>query len=220
MLNVKDLYKNRFPQKDLKRKNEVWMEICKYLQRFISPTDVVVDVASGYGEFINNIIASKKIAVDINPETRSFLSQNIEFYESEATKLSSLLTCNVDVIFASNFLEHLPNKEAIDLFLDQVFQTLKPGGKFIILGPNIRYIPGKYWDNYDHYVPLSHISAYEALELKKFKIDLCIDRFLPQTIRSALPTHPLLVRAYLKIPFAWRFLGKQFLIIAKKQINS
>ncbi len=38
------------------RKNATWQVICRdYLQKFVRPTDTVVDVACGYGEFLNNI---------------------------------------------------------------------------------------------------------------------------------------------------------------------
>jgi hypothetical protein len=43
-----------------------------------------------------------------------------------------------------------------------------------------------------------------------------IPRFLPYTTRSALPKGPGLVALYLKVPIAWRFLGKQFLVVARK----
>jgi hypothetical protein len=84
------------------------------------------------------------------------------------------------------------------------------------MGPNLRYLPGKYWDFYDHSLGLTHLSLSEALRLKGFSIDICVDRFLPYTIQSALPRHPILVKIYLKIPFVWRLLGKQFFIVARK----
>jgi len=110
----------------------------------------------------------------------------------------------------------LPDKNVLSEFLDQTRMALKAGGRYIVLGPNLRYLPGKYWDFYDHHLGLTHLSLSEALRLKGFEIETCIDRFLPYTTQGALPTHPLLVKAYLKIPPAWKLLGKQFLIIAKK----
>ena len=46
----------------------------------------------------------------------------------------------VDVVFTSNFLEHLKTKEECDAVLAEVLRILKPGGRFIIMGPNIRYL--------------------------------------------------------------------------------
>jgi SAM-dependent methyltransferase len=217
--DLSELYKIRFAEAELPRKNAIWKVICNdYLQRFIRPTDTVVDIACGYGEFLNNIRAARKIAVDLNPDAKKFLSADVEFNHRLATDLSSVVNGESDVVFTSNFLEHLPDKKTLDLFLDEVLSALKPGGKYIILGPNLRYLPGEYWDFYDHHLGLTHLSLCEALQLKGFEIDLCVDRFLPYTTQGALPTHPLLVKAYLKLPLVWPLLGKQFFIVARKKL--
>lgn len=214
---LSELYRIRFDKDELPRKNAIWKEICGgFLQRFVQPTDTVVDIACGYGEFLNNIRASRKIAVDLNPDARTYLQQNVEFHLRSAAELGSAVRAEADVVFTSNFLEHLPNKQALDGFLDQVKIALKPGGKYIILGPNLRYLPGEYWDFYDHHLGLTHLSLSEALLLKGFTIERCIPRFLPYTTQGALPTHPLLVKAYLRFPWAWPLIGKQFLIVARR----
>jgi hypothetical protein len=120
------------------------------------------------------------------------------------------------VVFTSNFLEHLPDKAALEQLLDQVLLSLKPGGRYLIMGPNLLYLPGQYWDFYDHHLGLTHLSLCEALALRGFEIEQCVDRFLPYTTQGALPTHPALVRAYLAFPPAWKFFGKQFFIVARK----
>jgi SAM-dependent methyltransferase len=215
--NLSKLYKIRFAGNDLVEKNKIWKIICSdYIQKFVKVSDTVVDIACGYGEFSNNIIAKRKIAIDLNEDARSFLSNEVEFYQCSANNISSIINGSADVIFTSNFLEHLPNKQILDDFLDQILMALKPGGKYLIMGPNLRYLPGKYWDFYDHSLGLTHLSLSEALRLKGFSIDICVDRFLPYTIQSALPRHPILVKIYLKIPFVWRLLGKQFFIVARK----
>lgn len=217
---LSDLYKIRFTQDQLPRKNAIWQVICRnFIQRFITTSDTVVDVACGYGEFLNNIKANKKIAVDLNADALEFLDTDIEFHQCKATDLGLLIVEEADIIFTSNFLEHLPDKKTLDVFLDQVMIALKPGGKYIILGPNLRYLPGQYWDFYDHHLGLTHLSLSEALQLKGFNIQICIDRFLPFTTQGALPTHPWLVWAYLKMPFVWKLLGKQFFIVAQKPLN-
>lgn len=214
---LSELYKIRFAQHELPRKNAIWQVICQeFLQRFIKKSDTVVDVACGYGEFLNNISANKKIAVDLNADARGFLNDDIKFHQCKATDLGSVVAGKADIVFTSNFLEHLPNKGTLDVFLDQVMIALKPGGKYLILGPNLRYLPGQYWDFYDHHLGLTHLSLSEALQLKGFDIDICIDRFLPFTTQGALPTQPYLVWVYLKIPFVWKILGKQFFIVAQK----
>ena len=213
--DLSDLYRIRFAQEERRRKNAIWKGICSdFLQRYIRPSDTVVDVACGYGEFLNNIHAARKIAVDLNPDAPKHLASTTEFHLTRATELATVVQ-DADVVFTSNFLEHLPNKDTLDVFLDQVKLSLKPGGKYIILGPNLRYLPGQYWDFYDHHLGLTHLSLKEALQLKGFEVETCIDRFLPFTTQGALPTHPALVKAYLRLPLAWKFLGKQFFLVAR-----
>jgi SAM-dependent methyltransferase len=215
--NLSELYKIRFAQEQLPRKNAIWQMICKqFLQKWISPNTTVVDIACGYGEFINNIQAKRKVAVDMNPDTRNFLNPDVEFHQCSALQIDADLTGSADIVFTSNFLEHLPDKKTLDVFLQQVKAVLKPEGKYIILGPNLRYLPGLYWDFYDHHLGLTHLSLIEALRLQGFDIELCIDKFLPYTTQGSLPTHPWLVYLYLKVPMAWKILGQQFLIVASK----
>lgn len=212
-----ELYRNRFPEQELARKNAIWKVICdNYIQRFIAPTDTVVDVACGYGEFINNIRAGEKIGVDLNPDSQQHLANGVRFIQASATELGALLQGQADAVFTSNFLEHLPDKKALELLLDQIMLTLRPGGRYLIMGPNLRYLPGEYWDFYDHHLGLTHASLSEILAVKGFEIESCVDRFLPYTTQGALPTHPLLVRVYLAVPPVWKILGKQFFIVARK----
>ena len=214
---LSELYKIRFASEELPRKNAIWKVICsKYIQKFIKPSDTVVDIACGYGEFLNNIQAARKIAVDLNPDSKTFLGKDVEFHNVSADKLSDIITNGTDAVFTSNFLEHLPNKEALDVILSSIYASLKPGGRYIIFGPNLRYLPGQYWDFYDHHLGLTHLSLGEALQLKGFKIKTCVPRFLPYTTQGALPTHPFLVDLYLRMPFAWPIFGKQFFIVAEK----
>jgi SAM-dependent methyltransferase len=215
---LSELYKIRFADEELERKNSIWRVICRdFLQSFISENHTVLDIACGYGEFINNISAKHKIAVDLNKDAQNFLGKDIEFHKVSATEVSSHLKNEVDIVFTSNFLEHLPNKELLNLFLSEVRNVLKDNGRYLILGPNLRYLPGQYWDFYDHHLGLTHISLSEALNLNGFKIVYSVPRFLPYTTQGVLPTHPILVKLYIHMPFIWPIFGKQFFIIAQKR---
>ena len=55
----------------------------------------------------------------------------------------------------------------------------------------------------------------EALQLAGFRVVQNLPQTLPFTFRSRLPSWPWLVRLYLKMPFAWRFFGAQFLVVAE-----
>jgi ubiquinone/menaquinone biosynthesis C-methylase UbiE len=211
-----ELYRYRFSDRDRQRKDRIWAVLCEaYFQRYVRATDTVLDVACGQGEFIRHIRCARKIAVDLNREVEKTLPPDIEYHCSAADRMEAVGSETVDVCFISNFFEHLPSKEAMDAVLLEVKRVLKKGGLFINMQPNIRYEPGRYWDFYDHLLPLSHLSAAEGLSKSGYVIEKLIPRFLPFTTKSALPQHPLLVRAYLKLPLAWRFMGGQFLVVAR-----
>jgi ubiquinone/menaquinone biosynthesis C-methylase UbiE len=217
MTDLASLYRFRFNEADLAGKMRIWQILCAdFFQQFIEPNSTVLDVACGYGEFINNIRANRKHAIDLNPDTKRFLQGDVAFHHTRADAMDDVASESIDVAFTSNFLEHLESKAACDAVLREVLRTLRPGGKFIVMGPNIHYLASEYWDFYDHHLPLSHSSLEEGLSINGYRVIRNIARFLPYTTRSALPQHPLLVSAYLKMPLAWRLLGKQFLLIAEK----
>jgi len=84
------------------------------------------------------------------------------------------------------------------------------------MGPNVKYLPGAYWDFFDHYIPLTELSLLGVLTKCSFKIEYCRDRFLPYTMSDGKAYPILALRAYLVLPLAWRIFGKQFLVVASK----
>jgi hypothetical protein len=95
-------------------------------------------------------------------------------------------------------------------------RCLKPGGRIICLGPNIKYVGNDYWDFYDHYLELSHLSLAEGLKLADFNIISVIPRFLPYTMADGKRPPLLMVQLYLRLPLFWPLIGKQFLVTAEK----
>jgi hypothetical protein len=93
---------------------------------------------------------------------------------------------------------------------------LKPGGTLIAMGPNIRCVPGAYWDFFDHYLPLTELSLAEVLRKEGFDVNVCIARFLPYTMSNRI-NYPLwTLRFYLSMRIAWPIFGKQFLVVGSK----
>lgn len=217
MPDLSKLYRFRFRESERAAKMRIWKILCeRFFQPLVGEDRVIVDLACGYGEFINTIRAKKKYAVDLNPDARAHLAADVEFCLSRADAIAAIAADAVDVVFASNFLEHLRTKEECDAVLAEVRRILRPGGRFVIMGPNIRYLAAEYWDFYDHCLPLSHLSLEEGLVQSDYDIDRIVPRFLPYTTRSRLPQHPFLVALYLRLPLIWRVLGRQFLVVARK----
>jgi SAM-dependent methyltransferase len=155
MNEIAKLYRDRFERSGLQRRNRVWKVLCgSYFSAMIPKNATVLEVACGYGEFINNIQAAHKFAIDINPDSAQYLAPDVSFSRIAATDLACLGVGLMDVVFTSNFLEHLRDKTECDQVLAAVSHVLRPGGKFIIMGPNIRYAHREFWDFYDHHLPL------------------------------------------------------------------
>lgn len=212
------LYRERFDLEEVVKKNRLWKTLCNdFFQRFIPEDSIVLDIGAGYCEFINNIRARKKYAVDSNEEVKSFANPDVEVFCCPATKLNFLQDNSVDIVFMSNFLEHLKNKDEVLEVLLEVHRICKPGGAILILQPNIRYIYKQYWDFFDHHTPLSDRSVAEVLKTLGFNIDKIYPKFLPFTTKSRLPKSPLLARLYLKVPLVWPIMGKQAFIVGRKR---
>lgn len=219
--DLSNLYSRRFPESARVRRREIWKELIDgFFQNEVDSAGGgnILEIASGYGEFISQIKGREKFALDLNPDSAGFVGKEVSFYCQSSQDIKSLGLKNLNVVFISNFLEHLRSKADLEELLDGIYSCLGAEGKLIILGPNLRYLAGKYWDFYDHHLGLTHLSLSEILELKGFYLKRVIPKFLPYTASGSIPTHPLLVRIYLKFPLAWRILGKQFLIIASKKI--
>lgn len=211
------IYRQRFDVEAQRRKDRLWKVLCRhFLQRFVSPADTVLDLGAGYCEFINNIRCAKKYAVDLNEDTPRFASPEVTVIQKPASDLSQFASSSVDTVFASNFFEHLASKAELATTLAEVQRVLRPGGRLLVLQPNIRYAYREYWDFLDHHLPLSHISLAEALEIAGLTVVETRPRFLPYTTKSPLPQAPALLRLYLVLKPLHRLLGKQMLIVAEK----
>ncbi len=214
--NIKNLYKERFKE-TLSQKIEIWKVLCRsFFQKHIREEWDIVDIGAGYCEFINNIKANKKYAFDINEDTVKFANSDVKVFDLSHNNLSPLTDSSVDIVFISNFLEHLKTKDEIINILYEAFRVLKANGKIMVLQPNIKYACKEYWDFFDHYIPLSDNSIAEALQLTGFNIELLLPKFLPYTSKNKLPRSGFLIMLYLKVPLAWKILGKQVFIIASK----
>ena len=213
---LQEEYRRRFAAGAAYR-DKVWRALCRgYFSRLVPPTSTLLDLGCGWGEFSNNIVATKKYAMDLNPDARARLAADVEFLPQDCSEPWQLPPESLDIVFSSNFIEHLPDKQRVAQTLAQAHRALKPGGALILLGPNIRFVPGEYWDFWDHYVPLSDRSVAEVLRLTGFEVETQIDRFLPYTMSAGREAPVALVSAYLRMPWAWRFFGKQFLVVGRK----
>jgi len=213
---LETIYSKRFAGSEALR-DQVWRVLTgDFFQRWVKEDAAVLDLGAGYCEFINNIRAARKYALDLNPSTAAKAATGIIVLTQDVGKPWALPSASLDVVFTSNFFEHLPSKQALQHCMTEALRILRPGGRLLALGPNIRFCADVYWDFFDHHLPLSDRSLTEGLEITGFHTEKVIEKFLPFTMKGKLPPSPALVRAYLKLPWAWTLWGKQFFVVARK----
>ena len=214
--NLAQIYEKRFSGHEIYR-NRVWQILTKeFFLKWIKDSDHILDLGCGYGEFINHATCKVRHAIDLNPKTKSLLDQKIIFHEQDCSKPWKIDPNSLDLVFTSNFFEHLPDKESLNRTIGEVNNTLKPGGWLIAMGPNINVLQGRYWDFWDHHVALSDQSLCELLQIHDFTLEQSEAKFLPYHMVRVKERPLFLVSLYLRFPFLWKIFGKQFLIVAKK----
>ncbi len=213
---LQQIYQARFSGKSPYRQ-AVWHVLCRFFARWIPADATVLDLGCGHCEFINAVAARQKYAMDLNPDAKALAMPGVTVLLQDCSLPWDVAPDTLDVVFSSNFLEHLPDKPALERTLQQAWRALRPNGAIVLMGPNIKYVPGAYWDFFDHYLALTELSVAEVLTKTGFTTEWCVARFLPYTM-SLGRTYPVwMLKAYLAMPWAWRFFGKQFLVVARKR---
>jgi hypothetical protein len=219
-MNYNRIYEYRFQNINHSKKQVVWNELSTWLFKHCLNDPVkILDPAGGMCEFINAVPSKEKWAIDIEED---FINK----YASKDVKI--IIGSSLDVaipqnyfngIYISNFLEHLKSQEEVSNLLTKMFDSLAPKGRIAIMGPNFKYCYKEYFDFADHNVILSELGIAEHLYGAGFDIVDIIPKFFPLSFRSGgfLPVTPFIIKTYLSLPIAWRFLGKQFLVIGEKK---
>src|SRR2546423_10092433 len=133
---LKEVYEQRFDEADQARKEAIWRELGRYLQRYIGADALVVDIACDLGYFIRNVRAAERWATDIR-DVGATLPPDVRFIRASGLDLADVLpNDSFDLAFFSNYLEHLASTEAGLQQLRGPYPLLKPGGPGLILPPN------------------------------------------------------------------------------------
>jgi len=213
-MNYERLYQYRFRNIDQDARDAVWGEIAPFIYGVLGKPDVVLDPAAGRGEFINHVPARERWAVDMVSYPEGTHAPGTQVIVSDIFD-AELPQGYFDGIWVSNFLEHLLSQEQVATFLEKMHGCLKPGGRIAVMGPNFQYCSKDYFNCADHTLALTHGAVAEHLYAAGFEPELEVARFLPYSFRSKLPPSVPGTRRYLKTPIAWRFLGKQFLVVGR-----
>lgn len=213
--DLQSVYERRFHRMDSIRHDGVWAEVTTFIQRYVPANARVLDIGCGTGSFIRHVAAAERWASDLR-NMQDVLPADVHFVQSSGLELDDRLTHGYfDIVFLSNYLEHLLSKNEVVQQLRVARGLLRQGGRVIVLQPNVRLVGGRYWDFIDHHVALTERSVVEAAQLAGFRTDHLLTRFLPYSTLGRLPQHRLLVRAYLRTPIAWLLMGKQTLYVGR-----
>ncbi len=203
-------FQTRFPHDT--RREVLWRSLYRYyFSHLISPDDCVLELGSGYGHFINQVVTRRRVALDQWDGFRDHLHPEVEPRVGDITDLSFLSAGSVNFAFASNLFEHL-SQEDFATILRQLRSVLAKRGTLNIVQPNYHYAYREYFDDYTHRSIYTHVSLCDFLQVHGYEILECLPRFLPLSVKSRLPVSPFLIRLYLKFP--WKVMGKQMLVRA------
>src|SRR3984957_17894758 len=208
------LYEYRFRDVEQTGRLAVWREIARYVHARMGAPERMLDPAAGRGEFIRSVPAAERWAVDLVKQA-DLEADNVKMIISDIMD-AELPADYFDGVWVSNFLEHLPDQNAVADLLGKLHASMTVGGRIAIIGPNFKYCPREYFDCADHTVILTHVGVTEHLYAAGFEIESVAPRFLPFSFRGVLPPSPRLTRRYLRTPALWPLLGKQFFLIARK----
>jgi SAM-dependent methyltransferase len=199
---------------DVPARAQVWKHLVKYFQRFIKPGDSVLELGAGYCHFINNIDSRKKFAVDKFNRLREFANPEVDTFIEDVCNLEEIISEKIDVIFASNLLEHLSLSQN-EILLESIKACLKKDGKLILMQPNYRFSFRHYFDDYTHVTAFSHTSLMDLLDAHGFKILKLQKKFMPFSIKNSKIDLSFLIPFYLKFPIK-PFAGQMMIVAGLK----
>jgi SAM-dependent methyltransferase len=194
----------------------VWKVVAGHLSDLVPPSAHVLEIGAGYCEWINNVVAARRVAVDIWPDIVKYAAPGVETIVLDVSRDLGTLGASVfETVLASNILEHFEPAIAATV-VESLGGLLKPGGRLIVIQPNFKYASKHYFDDYTHRAVFTDVSLPNLLRAHGFGIERVEPRFLPYSMRGTrLPIRAWTVRAYLRSPI--KPMAGQMLVVASKR---
>lgn len=198
------------------RRARVWQVVARHLAAHVGSEAHVLELGAGYCDWINNVSAARRVAVDVWPELPAHTAPGVEPMVLDLSNgLPSLGDASFDVVLASNLLEHFVPDVAAEV-VREVARLLRPAGRVILIQPNFRYAWRRYFDDYTHRSIFTDVSLPALLRAEGFRVIDVKPRFLPYSMQGVrVPIAAWLVKAYLMSPF--KPAAGQMLVIAQKE---
>jgi len=103
------LYEQRFGGMHQYR-DQVWQTLTSFFAQWIQPNATVLDLGCGHCEFINNVRSKVRFGMDLNPDSVQHAALGVKILPQNCAEPWELPDDSLDVIFTSNFFEHLSTK--------------------------------------------------------------------------------------------------------------
>jgi SAM-dependent methyltransferase len=191
----------------------VWRAIAAHVARDAPGANDVLELGAGFCDFINAFPAKNRIAFDLNPGMRAHAHPGVDLRIADCRGLTGLATESFDLIFASNFLEHLSYAD-VEALLGRALVVLRPAGRLILIQPNFHRCPTHYFDDPTHQTVFHEENIPALLVAQGFHVVKLHPGLLPFSMNSWLPKSGLLTRLYLASPI--KPLGAQMYVVAQK----
>ena len=198
------------------RREGPWRAIARYLQPWVDANGNLLELGAGYGEFSKSIRAAHKWAMDQNPTLIKYWGDQITPLIQQALDPLPLASGSMSTVLASNFFEHFTQEEGREI-LSEAWRVLRPGGRLIVVQPNFRLEPRRYFDDYTHKTIYTDSGFQDFLKSQGWSIAHAEPRFTPFSMKSRFPTAEWLVRLYLASPI--RPMAGQFLVVAERDLT-
>ena len=192
-------------------RRRVWEHLCRYLRRWVAEDAAVLELGAGWCDFANNVRAGRVVAMDLDRTVERAAAPHVTSVVGDCRDLSRFADAEFDVVFASNLLEHLDRADATRL-LGGARRVLRAGGRLILLQPNFRLNPRRYFDDFTHVAIYTDRSLADYLVSQGWTIEAVHARFLPLTLKSKASRLTFLVPWYLRSPV--KPLAGQMLVVA------
>jgi Methyltransferase domain len=89
-------------------RDSVWRILVRdFFQHYVDPSAAVLDLGSGWGEFIRHIHAHRRVTMDLNPDMPSHVDSHVETILQDCSEPWQISDSSLDVVFTSNYFEHL-----------------------------------------------------------------------------------------------------------------
>ena len=142
-----------------------------YINRFLNSNTVFVEIGPGdcalsfrVSEFVKQVYA-----VDVSNEITNSEKQPENFKLILSDGVSIPIKESVDVIYSNQLIEHL-HEDDVKFQLQNIYQTLKLGGKYVCITPSRLSGPHDVSQYFDTVAKGFHLKEYTFLELfKMFK---------------------------------------------------